>query len=145
MRARVRLRGPPSLVLHSFLTVLRVAGIELSATAITSTTAFASGSGGRDFVAESMFEYGSRAGYWRLSRILGERNLPATVMACALAMDCSSASSDSGASQLMRRHGATVPARYHLDNLWLEYLSRVEDIARIEGYLQNSHRLKFVQ
>jgi peptidoglycan/xylan/chitin deacetylase (PgdA/CDA1 family) len=43
--------------------------------------------GGHDLAAESMFEYGSRVGYWRLSRILGERNLPATVMACALALE----------------------------------------------------------
>ena len=47
----------------------------------------ASGPGGHDFAAESMFEYGSRAGYWRLSRILGERNLPATAMACAVALE----------------------------------------------------------
>jgi allantoinase len=43
--------------------------------------------GGHDLAAESMFEYGSRVGYWRLSRILGERNLPATLMACALALE----------------------------------------------------------
>jgi allantoinase len=41
---------------------------------------------GRDLAAESMFEYGSRIGYWRLARILGERGLPATVMACAVAL-----------------------------------------------------------
>jgi allantoinase len=34
-----------------------------------------------------MFEHGSRVGYWRLSCILGERNLPATVIACALAFE----------------------------------------------------------
>lgn len=45
------------------------------------------GVGGHDLGAESMFEYGSRVGYWRLSRILGERGLPATVMACALALE----------------------------------------------------------
>ena len=40
--------------------------------------------GGHDLAAESMFEYGSRVGYWRLSRILSERNLPADGMrACA--------------------------------------------------------------
>jgi peptidoglycan/xylan/chitin deacetylase (PgdA/CDA1 family) len=43
--------------------------------------------GGHDLAAESMFEYGSRVGYWRVSRILGERGLPATVMACALALE----------------------------------------------------------
>jgi peptidoglycan/xylan/chitin deacetylase (PgdA/CDA1 family) len=42
---------------------------------------------GRDLAAESMFEYGSRVGYWRLARILAERQMPATVMACALALE----------------------------------------------------------
>jgi len=35
---------------------------------------------------ESMFEYGSRAGFWRLWRIFGERKLPATVFAVATAL-----------------------------------------------------------
>ncbi|HEY0121817.1 MAG TPA: allantoinase PuuE [Rhizobium sp.] len=42
---------------------------------------------GRDLAAESMFEYGSRVGFWRLARLLEERSLPATVMACALALE----------------------------------------------------------
>jgi allantoinase len=43
--------------------------------------------GERDLGAESMFEYGSRAGFWRLMRIFAERNLPMTVYACALALE----------------------------------------------------------
>jgi putative urate catabolism protein len=35
---------------------------------------------------ESMFEYGSRAGFWRLWRIFTERNLPATVFGVAKAL-----------------------------------------------------------
>jgi allantoinase len=42
---------------------------------------------GRDLAAESMFEYGSRVGFWRLVRLFNERALPATVMACALALE----------------------------------------------------------
>jgi len=42
---------------------------------------------GRDLAAESMFEFGSRVGVWRLLRILGERNMPATVFACARALE----------------------------------------------------------
>jgi len=48
------------------------------------------GAGGfkvRDLAAESMFEYGSRAGFWRVDRLLAERDLPATVFACALALE----------------------------------------------------------
>jgi len=41
---------------------------------------------GRDLAAESMFEYGSRAGIWRILRILEECRVPATVFACALAL-----------------------------------------------------------
>ncbi|RWR00967.1 chitin deacetylase [[Pantoea] beijingensis] len=43
--------------------------------------------GERDLAAESMFEYGSRIGFWRLMRIFSERQLPMTVFACALALE----------------------------------------------------------
>jgi allantoinase len=42
--------------------------------------------GTRDLASESMFEYGSRVGFWRVLREFEGRGLPATVMACALAM-----------------------------------------------------------
>jgi allantoinase len=41
----------------------------------------------RDLGAESMFEYGSRVGFWRILRILQERNLPMTIFGCALALE----------------------------------------------------------
>ena len=47
--------------------------------------------GGRDLAAESMFEYGSRVGFWRLMRVFAERDLPMTVYACALALERNSA------------------------------------------------------
>ncbi|HEX5321198.1 MAG TPA: allantoinase PuuE [Stellaceae bacterium] len=40
---------------------------------------------GRDLAAESMFEYGSRAGWWRLHRIFTRYKLPVTLFACARA------------------------------------------------------------
>ncbi|MDQ0393982.1 allantoinase PuuE [Labrys monachus] len=43
--------------------------------------------GERDLAAESMFEYGSRVGFWRLMRIFAERDLPMTIYACALALE----------------------------------------------------------
>lgn len=43
--------------------------------------------GGRDLGAESMFEYGSRVGIWRVLRLLRERNMTATVFACSLALE----------------------------------------------------------
>lgn len=43
--------------------------------------------GARDLGMESLYEYGSRAGIWRLFRIFGDRYLPLTVFGCALAME----------------------------------------------------------
>jgi allantoinase len=45
------------------------------------------GFAGRDLAAESMFEYGSRIGFWRVLRLLSERGMTATVMGCALALE----------------------------------------------------------
>jgi putative urate catabolism protein len=42
---------------------------------------------GRDLAAESMFEYGSRVGFWRIMRLMQERNLPMTIFGCALALE----------------------------------------------------------
>lgn len=41
---------------------------------------------GRNLAAETMFEYGSRIGFWRLARMFADRGLPATAMACGLAL-----------------------------------------------------------
>ena len=43
--------------------------------------------GQRDLGAESMFEYGSRAGFWRILRLFQERRLTMTVFACAQALE----------------------------------------------------------
>jgi allantoinase len=43
--------------------------------------------GERDLRVESMFEYGSRAGVWRLLRIAGERAVPLTVFASGMAVE----------------------------------------------------------
>lgn len=42
--------------------------------------------GMRDFVAELLFEYGSRVGFWRIVSLMRERGLPLTVNACAQAL-----------------------------------------------------------
>lgn len=44
------------------------------------------GFSGRDLAAESMFEYGSRIGFWRIDRLLAERDLSATIFGCGLAL-----------------------------------------------------------
>jgi allantoinase len=45
------------------------------------------GVNGRDLAGESMFEYGSRVGFWRILRLFQDRNLPLTAFACALALE----------------------------------------------------------
>ena len=42
---------------------------------------------GRDLGAESMFMFGSRAGFWRLHRMFTKRNVPCTVFAVARALE----------------------------------------------------------
>lgn len=42
---------------------------------------------GRDLAAEGLFAYGSRAGFWRVMRLFEERGFPATMFACALALE----------------------------------------------------------
>jgi allantoinase len=41
----------------------------------------------RDLAIESIYEYGSRAGFWRILRTFSERNAPITVYGCALALE----------------------------------------------------------
>jgi peptidoglycan/xylan/chitin deacetylase (PgdA/CDA1 family) len=43
--------------------------------------------GERDLGAESMFEYGSRVGFWRIRRLFAERGLPLTVFATSLGLE----------------------------------------------------------
>ncbi|NLI27299.1 MAG: allantoinase PuuE [Acetobacter sp.] len=43
--------------------------------------------GGRAIAMESLYEYGSRAGFWRLHRLFTERELPVTVFGVASAME----------------------------------------------------------
>jgi peptidoglycan/xylan/chitin deacetylase (PgdA/CDA1 family) len=43
--------------------------------------------GKRDLAMETMYEYGTRAGFWRLLDILDNHNVPATFFACAVALE----------------------------------------------------------
>jgi allantoinase len=58
---------------------------------------------GRDLAAESMFEYGSRVGFWRMHRQFQARNLPLTVFGCALALE-----RNAPAAQAIREAGYDV-------------------------------------
>jgi allantoinase len=56
-------------------------------TGLTESTTSSIGLEGRDLAGESMFEFGSRVGFWRLMRAFEERGLPMTVFGCALALE----------------------------------------------------------
>lgn len=43
--------------------------------------------GQRDLAAESMYEYGSRVGFWRIYNFFKDRGLPLTIFACAQALE----------------------------------------------------------
>jgi peptidoglycan/xylan/chitin deacetylase (PgdA/CDA1 family) len=43
--------------------------------------------GTRDLVAESLWEYGSRVGFWRLYELFADQRIPLTVNACAQALE----------------------------------------------------------
>jgi allantoinase len=50
--------------------------------------------GRRDLAFESMYEYGSRVGVWRILDLFGERGMPLTAFACALALERNPAVAD---------------------------------------------------
>jgi putative urate catabolism protein len=62
-------------------------GDEFSESTLTEIPSSLVPRGQRDLAAESMFEYGSRVGFWRVMRLFAERDLPATVFACGLALE----------------------------------------------------------
>ena len=62
-------------------------GESFSETGLTEAHGLNQAGTGRDLAAESMFEYGSRVGFWRLVRLFEERNLPLTIFGCALALE----------------------------------------------------------
>ena len=59
-------------------------GDEASESALTEAGAAASPAA---TAAESMFEYGSRVGFWRVARLLQARGMPATIFGCGLALE----------------------------------------------------------
>lgn len=62
-------------------------GDERSETYLTEVPGASLGPNKRDLIVESVYEYGSRAGFWRLMRAFKERNIPITVFGAALALE----------------------------------------------------------
>ncbi len=62
-------------------------GDGISETYLTEVPGATLGPDKRDLIVESIYEYGSRAGFWRLMRMFGDRNINVTVFGAALALE----------------------------------------------------------
>ena len=62
-------------------------GDGFSETYLTEVPGASLGPGKRDLIVESIYEYGSRAGFWRLMRTLAQRDLRCTIFGAALALE----------------------------------------------------------
>lgn len=73
--------------------------------------------GGRDLASESMYEYGSRVGFWRIARLFKERGLPLTIFAAAQALERNPKVAQAiGATDWdIVAHGYRWIEHYHLD------------------------------
>ena len=78
----------------------------------------------RDLAAESMFEYGSRVGVWRLMRILQARGVPATVFGCAVALERNPA-----VAAAIQQAGFDVCCH---GNRWVDHMAMPEAVERAE-------------
>lgn len=62
-------------------------GFPVSEATLTDSGGADQGMKARDLAAESMFEYGSRVGFWRLHDMFHRLGAPATIYGCALALE----------------------------------------------------------
>ena len=78
--------------------------------------------GRRNLNTESMFEYGSRAGFWRVHRIFGKHELPMTVYAVGQALE-----RNPEAARAMVASGWEVASHGWR---WIDYMEMSEDEER---------------
>jgi putative urate catabolism protein len=93
--------------------------------------------GARHMSMESLYEYGSRAGVWRLLRIFERRNLPLTVFAVAMALvrNPEAAAAFRAAGHEIASHGwRWIDYQFVDEGVEREHLARaVETIAKLTG------------
>jgi putative urate catabolism protein len=91
----------------------------------------------RNMNVESMFEYGSRVGFWEVLRILQERRVPATVYAVGMALERNPAAVDA-----LAQSGFEIACHGHrwIDYQWVpeaaeraDMLRNIEVITRLTG------------
>lgn len=80
--------------------------------------------GVRDYGNESTYEYGARAGFWRILRMLGKHGVPATFYACAMALE-----RNPPAAQAITAHGHEVCCHGYR---WEEVFRKTEDEERAD-------------
>lgn len=78
--------------------------------------------GARAMAMESLYEYGSRAGFWRLHRLFSERDVPVTVFGVAMAMERNPA-----AVEAMMAAGWEIASHGYR---WIDYQHVAEEIER---------------
>jgi peptidoglycan/xylan/chitin deacetylase (PgdA/CDA1 family) len=93
--------------------------------------------GVRNLQVESIYEYGSRAGFWRLMRIFAERGLPLSVFAVGMALERhpEAARAIVGAGHEVVSHGYRwIDYQFVAEEVEREHLKRaVESITRATG------------
>lgn len=103
-------------------------------TALTEGEGMDTGIAGRDLAAESMYEYGSRVGVWRLLRLFEDRSVPFTAFACALALE-----RNEPLAHRLRANGADLCCHgYRWEKPWL--LTRDEERTQIRRALDSLQR-----
>ena len=78
--------------------------------------------GVRNISMESLYEYGSRAGFWRLHRLFTQRNIPLTVYAVAMALE-----RNPEAAKAMVEAGWEIASHGYR---WIDYQYVGEDVER---------------
>ncbi len=112
-------------------------GEDHSETGLTEAASVQFVKGARNLGAESMFEYGSRVGFWRLMRLFAEHDMPVTMFGCALALERHSqaAAAIRDAGHDVCCHGWRWVEHYYLDEeTEREHIRRaVESLLRTVG------------
>lgn len=106
-----------------------------SETALIEVNAARVPAGSRDLASESMYEYGSRVGFWRIARLFQERQLPLTIFAAALALEHNTkvAQAIAASDWDVVAHGYRWIEHYHLDEA-----TEREHIAKAFSSIQQS-------
>lgn len=91
----------------------------------------------RAMAMESLYEYGSRAGFWRLHRLFSERNVPVTVFGVAAAMEMNPAAVEAmlKADWEIASHGYRwIDYQYVPEDLEREHIAKAVDLhTRLTG------------